>query len=91
MLCPTCGRTGWERLGEDLKEFGTSFEQRREAAQKAGRWCRRIEGEAEFFMTKWHDAKKSRAVARHATVVTVTRKVDRWHQCGWGGEFCARD
>ena len=41
-------------LEEDPKAFGIKFEGWREAAQKVGRWFRRVEEGAELFMRKWH-------------------------------------
>ena len=37
-------------LEEDPKPFGVKFEGWREAAQKVGRWFRRVEDGAEVFM-----------------------------------------
>ena len=37
---------------EDTSVFGMNFEGWRKAAQKAGRWFRRVEEGAEFFMRK---------------------------------------
>ena len=48
-------------LKEDMSVFGMKFEGWRKAAQKAGRWSRRVEGGAEFFMRKWHQAERRRA------------------------------
>ena len=41
-------------LKEDMSVFGMKFEGWRKAAQKAGRWFRRVEEGAELFMRKWH-------------------------------------
>ena len=43
-----------EALGDDLKAFDIKFEEWREAAQKVGRWRRRVEEGAGVFMGKWH-------------------------------------
>ena len=48
----------------------------REAAHKAGRWFRWVEDGAEAYIRKWHDAEKSNAVKRLATVATATPTVD---------------
>ena len=40
------------RLEEDMTEFGMKFEGWRKAAQKAGRWFRRVEEGAGSFMRK---------------------------------------
>ena len=48
-------------LEEDLKAFDIKFEGWREAAQKVGRWFRRVEEGAEVFVRKWHkDEKRQR-------------------------------
>ena len=39
-----------DHLKEDMSVFGMKFEGWRKAAQKAGRWFRRVEEEAELFM-----------------------------------------
>lgn len=72
-------------LEEDLKDCGIECEERREAAQKAGRWFRRVEDEAKAFMRKRHDA-ESRVAVRHATVAILTRTVDTHAQARerWG-------
>ena len=44
---------GWMvRLEEELSAFGNKFEGRQKAAQKAGRWFRRVEEGAESFTRK---------------------------------------
>ena len=74
------------RLEEDLKEFGVKSEGWHEAAQKAGRWFRRIEDGAEAYTRRWHDAeKKSNAAKRHATVAAATRTVGT-NARKWRGE-----
>ena len=40
-------------LKEGMSVFGTKFEGWRKAAQKAGRWFRRVEEGAELFMRNW--------------------------------------
>jgi len=59
-------------LEEDLKAFGIKFEGWREAAQKVGRWFRRVEEGAEVFMRKWHKDEKEATAERHRTVATAT-------------------
>ena len=52
-------------LKEDVSAIGMKFEGWRKAAQKAGKWFRRVEEGAESFMRKWHDAESCRtAVTR---------------------------
>ena len=53
-------------LKEDMSVFGVKFEGWRKAAQKAGRWFRRVEKGAESFMRKRHDAERCKAAERHA-------------------------
>ena len=49
-------------LEEDLMSLGIKFKGWREAAQKVGRWFRRVEEGAEVFMRKWRkDAKEATA------------------------------
>ena len=51
------GGQEWEWMKdvqEYLKAFGIKFEGWPEAAQKVGRWFRRVEEGAEVFMRKWH-------------------------------------
>ena len=59
-------------LEEDPKAFGIKFEGWREAAQKVGRWFRRVEEGAELFMRKWHKDGKEAKAERHRTVATTT-------------------
>ena len=49
---------GLVHLKEDMSVFGMKFEGWRKADQKAGRWFRRVEEGAEFFMRKWHGAER---------------------------------
>ena len=62
-------------LKEDLKEFGIKLEGWREAAQKTGRWFRRVEEGAEVFMREWHNIKdeKEASAERHRTAATATK------------------
>ena len=59
-------------LEEDLKAFGIKFEGWREAAQKVGRWLRRVEEGAEVSMRKWRKDDKEATTERHRTVTTAT-------------------
>ena len=59
------------RLEEDMSAFGMKFEGWRKAAQKAGRWFRRVEEGAERFMRIWHDAESCRAAERHANATAM--------------------
>ena len=53
-------------LKEDMSVFGMKFEGSRKAALNTGRWFRRVEEGAEFFMRKGHEAERRRAAERHA-------------------------
>ena len=67
----------WMRyLEEDLKEFGIKLEGWREAAQKAGRWFRRVEEGAEAFMRKWHTDEKEASTERHRIAAITITAVD---------------
>ena len=69
------GGQQWDRmryLEEDLKEFGIKLEGRREAAQKAGKWFRRVEERAEVFMRKWRKDGKAASAKHHRMAGTTT-------------------
>ena len=51
-------------LKEDMSVFGMKFEGWRKAAQKAGRWFRRVEEGAELFMRNWHETERRKAAER---------------------------
>ena len=68
-------------LKEDMSAFGIKFEGLRKAAQKAGRWFRRVEEGAESFMRQWHDAESCRAAERHAKAAAAPLTVGT---CGRG-------
>ena len=46
------GKDWLAHLKENMSVFGMKFEGWRKAAQKAGRWFRRVEDEAELFVRK---------------------------------------
>ena len=60
---------------EDRSELGMKFEGRPKAAQKAGRWFRRVEEGAESFMRKWHGAESCRTAERHAKAAAAPSTV----------------
>ena len=62
-------------LKEDMLVFGMKFEGWRKAAQKAGRWFRRVEEGAELFMQKWHETQKRKAAARRAKAAAAPSTV----------------
>ena len=59
-------------LEDNLKAFGIKFEGWLEAAQKVGRWFRRVEEGAEVFMRKLYKDEKEATAERHRTVATAT-------------------
>ena len=50
-----------DHLKEDMSVFGMKFEEWRKAAQKAGRWFRRVDEGAELFMRNWHETERRKA------------------------------
>ena len=62
-------------LKEDMSAFAMKLEGWRKAAQKAGRWFRRVEEEAESFVWKRHDAERCKAAERHAKAAAAPSTV----------------
>ena len=73
------------RLEEDPTEFGIKFEGWRKAAQKAGRWLRRVEEGEAAFMRKWHAAESCRAAERQAKAAAAPPTVGISTRPGGGG------
>ena len=73
-------------LKEDMSVFGTKFHGWRKAAQKADRWFRGVEEEAELFMRKWHETERCRAAERHAKGTTASSTVGISKHRGGGVE-----
>ena len=72
-------------LKEDMSVFGTEFEGWRKAAQKAGRWFRRVEEGAELFMRKWHKTERRKAAERYVKAAAAPSTVGiSKRQGGWG-------
>ena len=89
-----------DHLKEDMSVFGMKFEGWRKAAQKAGRWFRRVEEGAELFMRNWHETERRKAAERRAKAVAAPSNVGISKQPGaergkgGGGErgtSCPRD
>ena len=51
----------WMDHLKDMSVFGMKLEGWRKAAQKAGRWFRRVEEGAELFMRNWHETERRKA------------------------------
>ena len=62
---------GSNNLEEDLKAFGIKFGEWREAAQKVGRWARRVEDGAVVLMRKWYKDEQEATPDRNRTVATA--------------------
>ena len=65
----------------------------RKAAQKAGRWFRRVEEGAELFMRKWHETERRKAAERRAKTAAApsTVGISKREGGGEGGASCPRD
>ena len=62
-------------LKEDMSVFGMKFEGWRKAAQKAGRWFRRVEEGAELFMQNWHETERRKSAERRAKAAAAPSTV----------------
>ena len=51
-------KDGMDHLKENISVFGVKFEGWRKAAQRAGRWFRRVEDGAELSMRNWHETER---------------------------------
>ena len=72
-------------LKEDMSVFGMKFEGWRKAAQKAGRWFRRVDEGAELFMRNWHETERRKAAERRAKAAAVPSTVGISKRPGEGG------
>ena len=70
---------------------GMKFERWRKAAQKAGRWFRRVEEGAEAFMRKRHHAESCRVAERQAKAAAAPPTVGIYTRQGGWGASCSRD
>ena len=70
---------------EDMPVVGMKFEGWRKAAQKAGRWFRRVEEEAELFLRNWHETERRKAAE------TDAQRLGQRHPPSGGGGSCPRD
>ena len=72
-------------LKEDMSVFGMKFEGWRKAAQKAGRWFRRVEEGAELFMRNWHETERRKAAEHRAKAAAAPSTVGLSKRPGGGG------
>ena len=64
-----------DHLNEDMSVFGMKFEAWRKAAQKAGRWFRRVDEGAELFMRNCHETERRKAAERRAKTAAAPSTV----------------
>ena len=62
-------------LKVDMSVFGMKFDLWRKAAQRAGRWFRRVEEGAELFMRNWHETERRKAAERRAKAAAAPSTV----------------
>ena len=72
-------------LKEDISVFEMKFEGWRKAAQKAGRWFRRVEEGAALFMPNWHETERRKAAERRAKAAAAPSTVGISKRPGGGG------
>ena len=81
-----------DHLKEDMAVFGITFEGWRKAAQKAGRWFRRVEEGAELFVRIRHETERRKAAERCAkaaaapSTVGISKRPGGGARKGGGGE-----
>ena len=64
-----------DHLKDDMSVVGMKFEGWRKAAQKAGRWFRRVEEGAELFMRNCHETERHKAAGRRAKAAAAPSTV----------------
>ena len=74
-----------DHLKEDMSVFGMKFEGWRKAAQKAGRWFRRVVEGAELFMRNWNETERRKAAERRAKAAAASSTVGISKRSGGGG------
>ena len=76
-----------------MSVVGMKFEGWRKAAQKAGRWFRRVEEGAELFMRNGHETEGRKAAERRAKAAAAPSTVGIFERPGGGGRGggCPRD
>ena len=79
------GKDWTAHLKEDMSVFGEKFEGWRKAAQKAGRWFRRVEEGAELFMGNWHVTERRKAAERRAKAAAAPSTVGNSKRPGGEG------
>ena len=75
-----------DHLKEDMSVFGMKFEGWQKAAQKAGRWFRRVEEGAELFTRNWHETERRKAAQRRAKAAAAPSTVCISKRPGGGGK-----
>ena len=78
-------RAGWRIRRRIYVGFEIKFKGWRKAAQKAGRWFRRVEKGAELFTRSWHEAERRKAAERRAKAAAAPSTVDISKRPGRGG------
>ena len=74
-----------DNLKEDMSALKSKFEGWRKAAQKAGRWFRRVEEGAELFMRTSHETERRKAAERCAKAAAAPFTVGISKPPGGGG------
>ena len=72
-------------LKVDMSVFGMKIKVWRKAAQKAGRWFRRVEEGAELFMRNWLETDRRKAAERRAHAAAAPSTVIIAKRLGGGG------
>ena len=73
-------------LKKDMSVFEMKFKGWRKAAQKAGRWFRRVEEGAELFMRNWHETERRKAAERRAKAAAAPSTVGISERPRGGGQ-----
>ena len=71
-------------LEEDMREFRMEYKGWRKAAQKAGRWFRRVEDGGVAFTQKWHGGESCRVAEGHGKAAAAPTTVDTKKRQGRG-------
>ena len=74
-----------DHLKEDMSVLRMTSKGWRKAAQKAGKWFRRVEEGAELFMRNWHETERRKAAERRAKAAEAPPTVGISKRPGGGG------